>query len=250
MEAPERPRTRRAILVAGAASAAAALASAAAPRAVAAHDPDDVRLGGSNSATVVTAIANGANSNTVLSITSDLAYQAVNVSNASTGTAIVCTSNGGIGVVGNGATGVLGQNTSGAGYGVDGKSFDSNGVGARGWATAATGPSVGVVGRSDSPDGFGVLARNTATGGTALEADGKVRFKRSGRETIAAGKSSMKVTLAGVTSSSLIFAVLASNRSNRWVRAVVPTTGSFTIYLNASVASSTYVKWFVLDPFV
>jgi hypothetical protein len=41
--------------------------------------------------------------------------------------------------------------------------------------------------------------------------------------------------------------VLRSNRSGRYVRAVVPTAGSFTIYLNTTVTSSTYVVWFVLN---
>jgi hypothetical protein len=55
------------------------------------------------------------------------------------------------------------------------------------------------------------------------------------------------VNLAGVSFSSLVFAVLRSNRSGRYVRAVVPTTGYFTIYLNTTVTSSTYVVWFVLN---
>ena len=76
---------------------------------------------------------------------------------------------------------------------------------------------------------------------------GKALFSRSGRTTIAAGQSTKKINLTGVTWSSLVFAVLRSNRSGRYVRAVVPTTGSFTIYLNTSVTSSTYVVWFVVN---
>ena len=72
-------------------------------------------------------------------------------------------------------------------------------------------------------------------------------FSRSGRATIGAGKSSIRVNLAGVSANSRVFAVLHSNRSGRYVRAVVPTTGYFTIYLNTTVASSTYVAWFVLN---
>jgi hypothetical protein len=55
------------------------------------------------------------------------------------------------------------------------------------------------------------------------------------------------VTLAGTSSASRVFAVLHSNRAGRYVRAVVPTTGSFTIYLNTTVTSATYIAWFVLD---
>ena len=53
--------------------------------------------------------------------------------------------------------------------------------------------------------------------------------------------------MAGVTTSSKVFAVLHSNRSGRYVRAVVVATGRFRIYLNASVSSTTSVAWFVLD---
>jgi hypothetical protein len=133
--------------------------------------------------------------------------------------------------------------------GLDGRGFGTGGVGARGWATSTSGQTVGVVGRVDSASGFGVLARNTA-GGTALEADGKVRFRRSGKATISAGASSKKVTLAGVGSTSMVFAVLAQSRSSRWVRAVVAASGYFTIYLNGTVSSNTLVSWFVLDPFI
>jgi hypothetical protein len=95
--------------------------------------------------------------------------------------------------------------------------------------------------------GIGVQAVASSATGIGLAVTGKVQFSRSGRETIAAGKSSFKKTLAGVTSGSRVFAVLHSNRSGRYVRAVVPTTGSFTIYLNTTVTSSTYVAWFVLN---
>jgi hypothetical protein len=81
----------------------------------------------------------------------------------------------------------------------------------------------------------------------ALDVVGKVRFNRSGRTSVASGQSTKTIKLAGVTSSSRVFAVLHSNRSGRYVRAVVPTGGSFKIYLNATVSSSTYVAWFVLN---
>jgi hypothetical protein len=107
---------------------------------------------------------------------------------------------------------------------------------------------------------FGMVAAGS-TGGTglrtwggtgngndiALDVRGKALFSRSGRATISAGQSTKKINLTGVTWSSLVFAVLRSNRSGRYVRAVVPTTGSFTIYLNTTVTSSTYVVWFVVN---
>ena len=54
-------------------------------------------------------------------------------------------------------------------------------------------------------------------------------------------------TWPACSGNSRVFAVLHSNRSGRYVRAVVPTTGSFTIYLNTTVTSATYVAWFVLN---
>ena len=50
-----------------------------------------------------------------------------------------------------------------------------------------------------------------------------------------------------MATNSRVFAVLASNRSGRYVRAVVPAAGKFTIYLNTTVTSTTVVTWFVLD---
>ena len=81
----------------------------------------------------------------------------------------------------------------------------------------------------------------------ALDVRGKVKFSRSGRATVAKNHSTVTVKLDGVTTASRVFAVLFSNRSGRYVRAAVPGAGSFKIYLNASVSSTTYVSWFVLN---
>jgi len=245
----EAPRSRRTILAAAFGGLAATVASALGrPERVLAGSDGDVVLGGINTATTVTSLQNSTNSATVLSVVSQSASQAFAVDNQA-GTAVFGNSTSAYGVVGNGPIGVLGQGVSGVAIGTDGRGFGAGGVGARGWATSTSGQTVGVVGRVDSPSGFGVLARNTA-GGTALEADGKVRFRRSGKATISAGASSKKVTLAGVGSTSMVFAVLAQSRSSRWVRAVVPASGYFTIHLNGTVATKTLVSWFVLDPFI
>jgi hypothetical protein len=161
-----------------------------------------------------------------------------------------------------------------AGVGILGSSAGQDGV--RGYSGAATksggwfdngGGGYGVVGSTSSNtlaamwgvnygSSYGVRGSSNASGtggffegGTAIKADGKIRFKRSGKATISAGASSKTVTLSGVGSSSMVFAVLAQSRSGRWVRAVVPASGSFTIYLNNTVSSDTKVSWFVLDPF-
>ena len=137
------------------------------------------------------------------------------------------------GVVGSSAapahSGVWGTNTGG-GYGVSGST---------GGASTA-----GVWGINS---GTGIGVRATSASGIALRVEGKASFSRSGKTKILAGHSSKAVSLSGVTGASLIFAVLASNRSGRFVRAVVPGSGAFTIYLNTTVLSDTYLSWFVLN---
>jgi hypothetical protein len=105
----------------------------------------------------------------------------------------------------------------------------------------------GVWGESGNPAYAAVVAKGATTTSPALKVVGKVSFNRSGRKQIGAGKSSVVVSLPGVTTSSKIFAVLATNRSGRYVRAVVPGTNQFTIYLNASYTSASYIAWMVLD---
>ena len=74
-----------------------------------------------------------------------------------------------------------------------------------------------------------------------------MRFSRSKVTAVSSGASTKTIILSGVTSSSKVFAVLATNESGRYVRAVVPTTGSFKVYFNAALTSSAKVAWFVLD---
>ena len=125
-----------------------------------------------------------------------------------------------VGVLGSGDVGVRGEGFLGM---VAAGGFGSGATGLRAWGGDGTGDDI------------------------ALDVRGKVKFSRSGRTTIGAGRSSVKVNLKGTTSSSRVFAVLHSNRASRYVRAVVPTTGSFTIHLNTSVTSATYVAWFVIN---
>ena len=146
-------------------------------------------------------------------------------------------------------TGVYGfsqaDDEAGLGSGVWGSSPDTGVVGSGSTGVLGFGTTA-VVGIGD-PGGIGVVAVGDTATDLGLYVDGKVHFTRSGRASIGTGKSSVKVTLPGTTSQSRVFALLHSNRSSRWVRAVVPTTGSFTIYLNASMTQATYVAWFVID---
>jgi hypothetical protein len=107
---------------------------------------------------------------------------------------------------------------------------------------------VGVEGDANSLAGsVGVRAWAPTTNQVALQVTGKVKFSRSGRRSMSSGTKSRAVTLAGVTSTSKVFAVLATSEPGRWVRAVVPAAGKFTIYLNTTLTSSAVVSWFVLD---
>jgi hypothetical protein len=207
-------RSRRAVITAGLASAAALVAAAfGRPVPVRAGVDGDVVLGATNYETATTTISK---------------TNAGGVALQSTAT------DGGTGVQGlsygpSAGVGVVGQ-SNGGGTGVYGYS-PSGGQGIWGEGAAA---------------GIGVYA-TAPVAGIALKASGKVSFSRSGKSLITAGHSTKTVSLSGVTSSSLVFAVLRSNRSGRWVRAVVPGSGSFKVYLNTSVGTNSYISWFVLD---
>jgi len=94
---------------------------------------------------------------------------------------------------------------------------------------------------------IGVRAVAPTNSQYALKVAGKVNFSRSGRKSMSSGHSTLTISLAGVTTSSKVFAVLATSESGRYVRAVVPASGSFKVYLNTTLTSSAVVAWFVLD---
>ncbi len=96
------------------------------------------------------------------------------------------------------------------------------------------------------PDNVGVYARGDG-GTTALRVQGKAVFSRSGRAAVSAGQSSKVVTMAGVTSSSLVLVTLRTRRSGVYVAAAVPAAGKFTVYLNKAVTATTYFAYLVLD---
>jgi hypothetical protein len=253
-------RSRRAILAAAAGAAGAAAANAALPLSVAAA-PANMQTESDNATTATTTVTDSGADSTAL---------AGHATGTGAGYGLEGTSGGAAGVFAWSVaspttwwsdpafaasftqyTGVFGGAPEGdhvdfVGSGVWGDSPDTGvygsgsigvegfgGWGVAGFANGTTG-SVGVLAQADLPN-------------RALYVDGKAHFSRSGRATIGTGKSSIKVTLAGTSSASRVFAVLHSNRAGRYVRAVVPTTGSFTIYLNTTVTSATYIAWFVLD---
>jgi hypothetical protein len=128
---------------------------------------------------------------------------------------------------------------AGAGTGLSGSA--PTGVGVLGQSTSA---GAGVRGTSTS--GIGVHA-SAPTTGVALQVTGRAKFSRSGRATVSAGQNHRTVTLAGVTTSSLVIATLRTRRTGVYVAAAVPSSGKFTIYLNKAVSAATYVAYFVLN---
>jgi len=273
---PNAPRSRRALLTAAAGAGAAIAANAAVPLTAVAADPNDVVKGADNATTTTTSITDTGDRTTAFEASNVGVAPAIVASNVA-GVATTLgetdpddpggvTSSAGVyatSVDSSGAipfwaatfTGVYGfaptwtLDSSGFSQGVWGDSEDvgvlgTAEVGVRGegfiGVVAAGGFGSGSVGlRAWGGDGLG--------NDVALDVRGKVLFSRSGRVTFLAGQASRKITLKGVTSGSRVFAVVHSNRAGRYVRAVVPTTGSFTIYLNTSVTSSTYVAWFVIN---
>jgi len=258
-------RSRRAVLAAAAGGAAALAASAIGPATVAAA-VGNMQTETDNATTAPTGVSNSTDG-------SDALFG--NATGAGTGSK--GTSGKGMGVVGTSAdTSDPATNTSNAGVvGVAGDigSIPSNVAltGVFGYSDASPDPNfgaagvwgesddlgvfgdgtvgvwgdgvIGVIGTAEDSTGIGVLAEINAAGAEALRVNGRAEFSRSGRTTISAGHSTKAVTLAGCTSSTLVLAVLSSNRSGRYVRAVVPASGKFTIYLNSTVSSSTGVTW-------
>jgi hypothetical protein len=231
---PNAPRSRRALLTAAAGAAGAVAASAALPLTAAAADPNDVVKETDNATVTTTSITTTSTDQVSFKAHSVNADRAGLLGSGGDETDIATEFTGFTGVYGWSVT--ANSDTSFA-TGVWG---DSDDVGVYGTGT------VGVLADGD-PGGVGVLARAGSPTDIGLQVLGKVLFSRSGRNTIGAGRSALKINLNGVTSASRVFAVLHSNRTGRYVRAVVPTTGSFTIYLNTTVTSATYIAWFVIN---
>jgi hypothetical protein len=251
--------SRRALLGAAVGSAAAFAAGAiAAPTAALAHDPDDVEKNVDNPTTATTSITN-ATAGTAQAPT--LAFAGVSTGNG-TGIHGFSSDSGAtpddplpitgvfgstLGVDGVGVTG-FGEFTVGLStVGVFG-SGDNGVIGEGTWGVVGVGHT-GVQGLTTSGDtgAVGVSAEAADINQYAFHAIGRVKLSRSGRLLVATGRSSAKVTLAGVTTGTHAFAQLGSRRSGTYIIAVVPTTGSFTVYLNKALTSAAYIHWFVLD---
>jgi hypothetical protein len=265
------PRSRRALLAAAAGAAAAAAATIVVPATALAADPNDVVKDTDNATTAVTSISQGT--------TDTDAFQANGLGAGSgvIGTTDATTNAGVVGLAGD-ATGsvYVGQpfDIDAGVYGFAAQTGLSAGVFADGptgvygfgdYGVYADGQTVGVF-ASAQPSGTAVHAHagstlnvppplsNVALLGTVVSksqagiyARGRAVFPdRSGKTTIAKGKSSKAVSVGNMTAGNYAFAVLNTNRSGVYVRAVVPASGKITIYLNKAAPASTSVAWFVL----
>jgi len=259
-------RTRRSLLTAAAGGAAALAVSAIKPGAAAAGVDEPVLQDVNNATAALTSISNA---------TVDVDSFAANATGEGTGAA--GNSSAGIGVFGRsadatdpttntrnagvvgvaGSTGNINTNIALTGvYGVSdiepesgftaagvwGESGDFGVIGS-GFGGVLGDGVLGVFGVSSEVDGIGVLAAADEPSGFGLLVDGRAVFSRSGRATVNSGSKKEVVNLAGCTGATLVFAVLAQNRDGRYVRAAVPESGKFTIYLNANVGSNTKVSW-------
>jgi hypothetical protein len=223
-------RSRRSFLFVGLAAATAVVANALGrPTPVEAADGDPVLAGQTVTASTTTQI-HATNEGAFIARTEATGSAAIDAQ--STG------GSANIGVRGsadgNNSTGVLGH--SGDSIGVAGSS--DTGVGVMG--TTANPGAIAVFGYS--PEGIGVRARSNV--GTALDVVGKAVFSRSGRVTILAGRHLVIHAVDGLTSSSLVFAVVEIGDSTTWVRKVVPGSGKFTVVVNKNVSSPARIAWF------
>ena len=263
-------RTRRSLLTAAAGGAAALAVSAIKPGAAAAGVIEPVNQDMDNATAAATGVTNAtANVNALYGTASgsgsgvegnSATGNGVRGHSANTSNPATNTGNAGVvGVAGDEAainpnialTGVYGFSDPSPNLdvavasGVWGDSDDIGVIGSGGIGVLGDG-GFGVLGTTAAADGAGVWAESTVNSAVALAVSGRAVFSRSGKATIKGGNNKKVVTLPGCTASTLIIAVLAQNRAGRYVRAAVPESGKFTIYLNQNVGSATKVSWIAL----
>jgi hypothetical protein len=261
---PARPSRRQ--LLAGAVGAVGAIAANAVVESapVRAADGDPMLIGAYNSGTHETILDSSTSAGSLAMLISNLgAGGGLQVNAPADGEVAIEASAvgaGGIGVFGyvrdgtavfgtsETGTGVYGENTQTTGFGIHGKT-GGNGSAVFGEATSP-GAGVGVFGESAA--GTGVLARSAS--GFALVVGGLAQFSRSGVATVNGTttnpKSSVKVNVAPLSTTSVMLATLQSHVGGVYVVAAVPNVagGYFTIYLNKAVTSAAGpIAWMVVE---
>jgi len=249
-------RTRRALLTAAAGGAAALAVGAIKPGAVAAGVDEPVLQDQDNATVAATGVTNATDGSNALYGTGSTGIGVKGRSSDTSDPANDTRNAGVVGIAGDeGAiasnialTGVYGYADEtpdpevGIGSGVWGDSPDIGVFGGGSIGVEGVG-GFGVLGSTSAEDGAGVFAESTVNDAVALAVLGRAVFSRSGRATVNAGKKKEVVNLAACTANTLVIAVLSQNRDGRYVRAAVPESGKFTIYLNRNVGSNTRVSW-------
>ena len=103
------------------------------------------------------------------------------------------------------------------------------------------GDTLGFTVRTDGQ--IALLATNTAAGTTGAQTINKP----SGTVNFAAAATSLVVTNALCTMSSIVFATIRTNDSTAVIKNVVPGSGSFTITLNAAATAETSVGFLIIN---
>jgi hypothetical protein len=145
------------------------------------------------------------------------------------------------------------------GTGIYGESNGGTGVEGNDVSTATTGN--GVLGSSSAgtavaavtDTGTALYTQVNDLNGTALFADGRIAYRDCGRASIngttTTPKSSVTVTPAALTTSSIVLATIQSASPGVYVASAVPhpATGKITITLSAPVNHKVTIGWFVVD---
>ena len=140
----------------------------------------------------------------------------------------------GFGVLGtSGTLGVLG---AGAVAGVVANSFDVSGTSL--YAVSSDYPLP-----APQPNTAAHVRRSVSAPGHALFVDGRLRLKWSGRVSVAAGSSRKKISVAGMTSGTMVFAMFQTSESGVWIRASVAASGAITFYFSKALPSSAVLAW-------
>jgi len=233
-DVPEVRRSRRSLLAAaaaGAAGAAAASLGAAAP--VAAADSGSFTLGTANDATLMTQLTTTSATNNALAVWT-----------TGSGTAVLVHSATGAGIDSVGRIGVLahGNATGPDAWTVFGLWAQVDHFGNGPAIVAQHGPN-GLM----PPVNTAIFANVSNKAHHGIQAYGGISLPdRSGKAKIAANKTSVAISVPGITSANFAIATLATNKSGVYVRAVVCGSGKITVYLNAKSSTVTYVSWLVL----
>jgi hypothetical protein len=134
---------------------------------------------------------------------------------------------------------LLAGSYSGVEYGVEGRVF-----------AHSTGVGTGVHGAAETVGQTGVLAENTAAGGTALKVSGQAFFSRAGRSAISKGKTSVTVGgTANIATGALILVTLQGSAGSgvylRYAKRL--NSQQFQVVLNKAATSKVTCAWMIVN---